>query len=206
MTLPHLSFAETKSTCFLAYDAVEGEQYRFPDDSLWYVEDDWNSIFGFKAILIRPRSASRHVTVLSFAGTDSVIDVVADIRQVGGGLPIQYMQALLRTAECQGLKYGSSLHLTGHSLGGGLAAFCSVNLRIPASTINPAPLVGAANLSALFGNHSQITNYVASGGEVVSSSPGRNPGKAVTVPARGNFFTRHLLANVAPSVALPTPE
>lgn len=200
--MSYLNFDDTKSTCYLAYDGVAGESYRFSDGTTWNIIKAWvTHITGFKAILMQPSGGTKNVTVLSFAGTDSVMDVAVDIVQAIGGMPPQYPQALFVALECQ--SRASNLFLTGHSLGGGLAAFCSVETRLSASTINPAPLVGAVSLSALFGRNSQITNYIAGGSEIVSSSPGRNPGRDVAVPARGNFFTRHSLINTAPAVPLP---
>lgn len=200
--MPELSFADTKSTCYLAYDAVKNESYRFPDGVIWKVVNSWStSITGFKAILIKPLS-QKNVVVLAFAGTDSLLDVAVDVSQVLNSTPPQYYQAFLLTRQCRN-SAGGNLFLTGHSLGGGLAAYSSVATRVPAATINPAPLVGAAGFSALFRDNSQITNYIAGGSEFVSSSPGRNPGREVAVEARGNFFTRHSLLNTSPSVPLP---
>lgn len=202
--MAHINFGETKSTSYLAYDALRGESYRFYDGSVWKVVQSWStSITGFKAILIQPSNSNRNVAVLSFAGTDSLLDAAVDVSQVLGSRPPQYHQALILTHQCNST-FGKSLHLSGHSLGGGLAAYSSVSTRLPASTINPAPLVGGASFSALFRDNSQITNYIAGGSEFVSSSPGRNPGTDVAVPAKGNFFTRHSLINTAPSVPLPT--
>lgn len=199
--LQHLAFEDTKSCCHLAYDARKGQKYRFWDGSTWDVADTWiTHINGFKAVFLRRRgNLSR--SVLAFAGTDSPIDAVVDLVQVMGLLPTQYIQALAVTMMCQ-RKY-RRFYLCGHSLGGGLAAFSSVKTRLPASTINPAPLVGAADASAFFGNHGQIVNYIAGGSECVSSSPGRNPGIDKEVPAVGNFITRHILANVNPKVPFP---
>ena len=198
-----LSLGETKGCCYVAYEGVTGEQYRFPGGQVWSVIDDLStSITGFKAVIIGDDSRR----VVAFAGTDSLIDVAVDIMQVLGGLPPQYSQAIIVAEEARRVS-SSNLFLAGHSLGGGLAAYCSAQLNIPASTINPAPLIGGATLSALFAENQQITNYIASGGEIVSSSPGRNPGTDVYVPATGGtfgFFTDHLLANVAPSIPLPS--
>ena len=200
--MPSLNFADTKSTCHLAYDAVRAERYRFSDGTVWNILDHYETrMSGFKAILIQPEGGAKVVTVLSFAGTDSILDALVDIDQATGGLPAQYLQALSRARSLSG-QY-QNLYLTGHSLGGGLAAWSSVNTMLPASTINPAPLIGAMTLSSI-GTNSQITNYIAGSGEIVSSSPGRNPGRDVHVPATGNFLTRHMVANVDPSVALPT--
>ncbi|MBK7930062.1 MAG: hypothetical protein IPJ98_22105 [Bryobacterales bacterium] len=199
--MSRLSFGETKSCCHIAYDGLKGQRYRFWDGSIWEVIDAWaTSLSGFKALAMRPQAMPGRV-VLAFAGTDSIRDVIADGAQVVGILPIQYPQALGVTNRCRRLY--PSLQLCGHSLGGGLAAYSSVQTRLDASTINPAPLVAGAGLSALFGSNQQIVNYIAGGSEVVSSSPGRNPGRDVAVPGSGNFFTRHMLSNTDPSVALP---
>lgn len=197
-----LDFAETKGSCHVAYDGVAGESYRFPDGSTWSVARHWaTAITGFKAILLTSASD----TVLAFAGTDSIVDVIVDISQVLGDLPPQYTQALILSAQAQ-RRLGTRVSLAGHSLGGGLAAYCSVHTRMPACTVNPAPLIGGATLRALVGNNSQITNYIPQGGEFVSSSPGRNPGRDVEVASAGGtfgFFTDHMLANVGPGVPLP---
>lgn len=200
-----LTLGETKGCCHVAYDGEAGENYLFPGGATWQVLQHWATrMTGFKAALMAPQGRD-DLKVLAFAGTDSMLDVAVDIIQATGGVPAQYSQALNLASSTQATS-GSGLNLAGHSLGGGLAAYCSSILRIPASTVNPAPLVGGANLSALFANNSQITNYIAVGGEIVSSSPGRNPGQDVPVPSTGGlfgFFTDHMLANVAPSIPLP---
>ncbi len=211
--MARLTFAETKSCCYLAYDAKKGERYRFPDGTIWDVVDHWATrLTGYKAIFLRRRGAVAR-GVLAFAGTNSIRDGIADAAQVIGILPIQYPQALDVAMQCQ--REYRTFKLAGHSLGGGLAAYVSVRTRIEANTINPAPLVAAAGILnpmpltaardvvATFRPNPQIINYIAGGSEIVSSSPGRNPGKDVEVPATGNFFTRHSLKNVYPSVPFP---
>lgn len=199
--MPNVSLKETKSAAYVAYDGQAGESWSFPDGNTWSITDTWhNHITGFKACLLT--TSARSFRILAFAGTDSVVDAAADVSQALGGMPPQYPQALIVAVSARDMA-GGTLHLCGHSLGGGLAAFCSVRTRLSASTINPAPLVATAGFSGWFQSQSQITNYIAGGSEVVSSSPGRNPGDDVAVPANGNFFTRHLIANTAPSIPLP---
>jgi hypothetical protein len=194
-------FKETKAASFVAYDGVRDESWQFPDGKVWTVTRTWHShITGFKSLLLT--CSSRPFAILAFAGTDSVVDAAVDIHQALGGIPPQYTQALVVASRAQ-QAHRSNLHLCGHSLGGGLAAFCSVHMRLPASTVNPAPLMTTAGLSGWFGSNRQITNYIAGGSEVVSSAPGRNPGVDVAVPATGNFFSRHSLANTDPSIPLP---
>lgn len=198
--MPRVSFREAKSAAWVGYEGRQGESWSFPDGSTWTVAQHWRTtITGFNACLL---TSSRDVRLLTFGGTDGAADVASDIHQVLGGLPPQYMQALLVTADLM-RSGGPEIHLCGHSLGGGMAAFCSVRTKLSASTINPAPLTASAGLDGLFGTNSQITNYIAGGSEFVSSSPGRNPGDDVAVPGTGNFFQRHSLVNTAPSVPLP---
>ena len=199
---PRLSFEETKGACHLAYDGEEGESYNFVGGKVWTISRAIATrMTGFKAIVMT--CSESDFTILAFAGTDSLLDVAVDIAQITSEVPLQYHQALLLTSRLQGQH--RNLFLCGHSLGGGLAAYSSVATRIPANTVNPAPLVRAANLSTLFGNNDQIVNYIAGGSEFVSSSIGRNPGRDVRVSASGNWFTRHSISNVAPGVPLPTP-
>lgn len=203
--MSRLTFAETKSCCIIAYDGKKGDRYRFPDGSSWTVIKHWaTSLSGFKAALLtcdRQNARTLRRAVLAFAGTDSIRDGIADAVQVVGILPAQYLQARILATSCKNAAL--DIKLCGHSLGGGLAVYASVCTRYEANTINPAPLVAAGGLSAWFGDHPQIVNYIAGGAEFVSSSPGRIPGKDIAVPATGNFFTRHSLANVDPRIQPP---
>jgi alpha-beta hydrolase superfamily lysophospholipase len=106
-------------------------------------------------------------------------------------------------------EHGNNLILTGHSLGGGLAAYASMrNGGIAATGVNSAPLNGVTLLSGALGNRGtqNITHYNAR--EFVSRSPGVQPGQRINVPSRnggiGGFFSNHALGNTAPDVPLPT--
>ncbi|NNE67036.1 MAG: hypothetical protein HKN33_10770 [Pyrinomonadaceae bacterium] len=201
--MPELDLGETKGVCEVAYDGEEGDRYRFPDGSTWAIQEarsTWST--GFKGVVVAPEE-DRDITVLAFAGTDSLLDVGVDIVQIAGGLPPQYSQALI-WARIVSASTRSNLVLAGHSLGGALAAYCSVSLRCPACTINPATLVGGISIASLRSNP-HITNYIAAN-EFVSSAPGRNPGTDVVVPSAGgnlSFFTDHSLSAIGPSIPLP---
>lgn len=197
--MPNITIAETKGVCHIAYDGEEGDRYSFPDGSTWSILHDVATWYtGFKAVPTKPEN--RELYVLAFAGSDSGLDFIHDGVQALGGYSVQYSQALNLTRRYM-QRYGD-LHLAGHSLGGGLAAYSSVATGLFASTINPAPLVGMMSFRALRGNP-QIINYVPMNGEIVSSSPGRNPGRDVRVTANGNFFTRHMVGNMMPDIPLP---
>lgn len=201
--MPALDVGTTKGVCEIAYDGIRGERYRFPDGSIWAIRDHRaTSLTGFKGVVAVQESSSK--VVLAFAGTDSLLDVAVDAAQVAGGLPAQYLQALVWGHQLLGQERGNVI-FAGHSLGGGLAAYCAVSTRAPACTVNPAPLIGGMTLSSL-GENAHITNYIAEN-EFVSSSPGRNPGIDVVVPSAGgmfSFFTDHSLSAVAPSIPLPS--
>jgi hypothetical protein len=207
-----LQFSETKGASSLAYNARAGEVYRFPDGKEWQVSRvHQTGLTGFRAIELRPTDPNDRRVVLAFAGTDpkSPGDLITDARQaLGLGTPIQYHQAAALAGRLQ-REHGSNLILTGHSLGGGLAAYASMrNGGIPATGVNSAPLVGATYLRGLMGRarNQNITHYNAP--EFVSRSPGVQPGQRISVPGRnsgiGGFFSNHGLDNTAPSVPLPT--
>lgn len=201
--MPVLSFAETKGVCFLAYDAEKGQQYKFPDGLIWKIIDSYSDwISGYKSILIQPESKEKEVTVLAFAGTTawSPGDLKTDLDQALGEVPPQYLIALTTAVKHQ-KEYGS-LFLAGHSLGGGLAAFSSFATKVPANTINPAPLMGKVSEKGAKSS-SQVTNFIAGDWEIVSSLPGRLVGKIVHVSGKGNCLERHGLANVAPELGFP---
>ncbi len=93
-----LSLAETKGCCYVAYDGVAGERYRFPGGAVWSVIQHWaSSVTGFKAVSLAPDSGS-DIFVVSFAGTDSLLDAVVDVVQATGGVPPQYPQAMMLAA------------------------------------------------------------------------------------------------------------
>ena len=76
--------------------------------------------------------------VLAFAGTASLLDIVADVRQALGAVPAQYEAAValaqLVHAVCP------DMVMTGHSLGGGLASLGALVTGNPAVTFNAVGL------------------------------------------------------------------
>src|SRR5690606_41892743 len=128
--MPTLTRAETKGACHVAYDGLTGERYRFPDGTIWSVVGDKATRYtGFKAVLLQPEG--RDLRVLAFAGSGSVMDFIHDGVQALGGYSHQYTQALTLTGKYRG--EGGDLHLSGHSLGGGLAPCCCGRRRLSGS-------------------------------------------------------------------------
>ncbi|MCI5133877.1 MAG: DUF2974 domain-containing protein [Candidatus Electrothrix sp. AW2] len=101
---------------------------------------------GFYARLYKATNSDLYV--LAFRGTDipSVQDVQIDIIQffLGPENTIQYQQAINNTKTVLGRPgiNRDNLILTGHSLGGGMAAYVAANLGLTAYIFNPARLGG----------------------------------------------------------------
>lgn len=202
-----LYFSETKGASLLAYNAVVGETYRFPDGKQWQVAELYETtLTGFRAVLLKTDGK----TILAYAGTNpkSIADIATDIAQATGDLPAQYTQAVSRAATCKA-KASGNFFLTGHSLGGGLAAYAGMMTRTPATTVNPAPLnFTNAAAASIIGNSKLVTNYIAGVAEVVSASQGFLIGNKIHVtPGESNplkgFFTNHALENAGTGVDFP---
>lgn len=201
-----LEFSETKGASDLAYRATVGEVYQFPDGKLWEVAEVRDDpATGFRAIVLKPLDPNDDRTILAFAGTDPTNqpDLNTNFEQWSGGdtIPQQYQQAAAFAAECQA-KYGDGLRLTGHSLGGGLAAYASgANGGIPATTINPSPINGAT--LAIFKNNPQlesaVTNYVAENESISNLPVGETVGN--DVPVEGGFEPPWWLSILHPETA-----
>jgi hypothetical protein len=101
------------------------------------VEESERRDDGFHWVLFKNRITGQYV--LAFAGTDEPVDWVHNFVQGYGlgQLSSQYAEATRIAGEFKA-KYGELLALTGHSLGGGLAAAAGMNNGIPTITFNAA--------------------------------------------------------------------
>jgi hypothetical protein len=89
---------------------------------------------GFKAAVFTDGDKA----VLAFAGSErETRDWLTNFAQGLGMDTAQYRQASAFAQECK-VQYGDKLMLTGHSLGGGLAAVASATTNTPCVTFNPA--------------------------------------------------------------------
>lgn len=75
--------------------------------------------------------------VLAYCGTDESKDWLTNLRQGLGIDDAQYNQAIALAQEAR-LAFGDEVVITGHSLGGGLAAASSLVTEVPAVTFNAA--------------------------------------------------------------------
>ena len=207
-----LEFSETKSAAGLAYDAKVGEVYRFPDGKQWEVVDvQDDSRTGFRAVALKPTDPTDNRVVVSFAGSRDGKDWKANIGQ-GLGLPTRQYRQAVDFAEKWEARNGNNVILTGHSLGGGLAAYASIKTGLRATAVNSAPLalnhLGLNPISAR-----RITQYYVPG-EALSVLNSKNPldirpGKSIAVQGRHSILDprsvgrNHSLDNVAPDIPAP---
>jgi len=116
----------------------------------------WNQIVrfgqvysGFSSVLFK--KGSEHI--LAFRGTDGGLDIDDDAQLALGFMPVQYRQAaesLKRSINNYRVSV-NKLYVTGHSLGGGLAALVSAkhSTPLPVVTFNAPGMGRAAKHSAL---------------------------------------------------------
>lgn len=180
-----LQFSETKSASDIAYDGEVGEVYQYPDGSYWRVDEVKTGDSGFRGVVLRrvvPDGEGGYVddpgdnrVVLAFAGTNGADDINDNILQGVGLTPSQYDEAEAMTNEvnAEAQQNGETLILTGHSLGGGLAAYASIQTGVPATAINSAPLANS-NVPDDSSFEGQITQYYVDG-EILTDLDESNP-------------------------------
>ncbi len=177
--------------CQLAYESSgrsKGE-YRIAGRPGWHIAEIYSS-WSFRAILVKSPSRQR---ILSFAGSDDSGDWLDNIMYGLTGMSRQHYIAV---------KLASRLRpsiVVGHSLGGGLASFVASYNRLPAFTINPAPLHIKTGLTREILEN--VTNYVVPGEALdildFIAIKHRRVGRIVHVGSRGgNPIGKHLLKNL----------
>jgi len=103
----------------------------------WSVVGTWeDEKDGFRAVLFRHRKTGRYV--LALAGTQDLNDWIANLRQGLGFVASQYEKAIALARRIMNEVGRENLELTGHSLGGGLAAAAALVNKLKATTFNPA--------------------------------------------------------------------
>jgi hypothetical protein len=138
---------------WLAYkgNGVAG-RYNFPNAGRDWTITEVYEYGSFRAIV-----ATGLKKVLAFSGTDDGWDWGDNASQELLSFSTQYDNASLLTASVK------PEVVVGHSLGGGLAAYSSVYRRVPAATINAAPLHARTRVVSAVSGSGSIINYVVSG-------------------------------------------
>lgn len=156
-------------------------RYRYEPDT-GFLEDAKG--VGFGARLSRPEND--HAIVVAFRGSNApgedehwMQDWVVDAQQGGGGTPQQYLYGAELLSEVRRAFPDANLIVTGHSLGGGIAAYSTINIadpsRITCVTYNAA---GISSLTLrqlpaeVASNAAKCVSNVRSKGDPVSAIPG----------------------------------
>ena len=131
-----------------AYQENRADINRFPVLSGWLPRrHEYDGAAGFEAISFINGTDIANSTeiVISFAGTDELVDWFANGGLAFGFATDQLKQAALYYLQVREINPGATISFTGHSLGGGLAALMGVMFDRPATTFDPAPFRASAN-------------------------------------------------------------
>ena len=150
-----LDYEEVQGLCWLPYEGcgIEG-LYEFSNGSRWTVTKVIEK-GGFRAVVVTGKGK----TILSFAGSGmQVEDWVNNFVQGLVGIS-QYYALALSLARTHPADV-----IVGHSLGGGLASYCSVYLGKRSATINPAPLnINEVSKIPIVVRNNLVINYAVVG-------------------------------------------
>lgn len=193
-----LKYAEVMGLTWLAYkgNGTKG-RYNFPNAGRDWTITDVHEYGSFRAIV----ATGANKKVLSFAGTDDGWDWGDNVAQEILSFSTQYDNASLLTSEVR------PNVVVGHSLGGGLASYSSVYQRVPAATINAAPLHARSRISSLLNGSNSVINYVVPGELLdvydMQSIQSNKIGKIIYVGSNGglNPISRHSIGELVGFVA-----
>ncbi|MBA3032901.1 MAG: DUF2974 domain-containing protein, partial [Actinobacteria bacterium] len=136
----------------VAYRDTRAEINRFPIPKEWHLvsRNPQDESTGFEASAFGNAETIFGCTeiVISYAGTDSddwTGDVAADLALVAGLASEQLLQAAEYYLQIKAINPDAKITLTGHSLGGGLAALVAVFFNETAVTFDQAPFRNAAS-------------------------------------------------------------
>lgn len=190
-----LKYEDVQGLTWLAYkgQGTPGS-WNFPNAG-----STWNLTQVFERGPFRAVLCTGPKRVLSISGTDDAEDWVDNIGQGVTGVSSQYLYAL-RVARSTAPEV-----IVGHSLGGGLASYCSIYGGRNSATINPAALnTNVASVVGMIRNGTKVINYVASGEALdildVMAPNMRRVGKIYRVRSNGSIFNpvaRHAIANLS---------
>lgn len=210
-----LDYEDVQGLCWLPYEECGKEGlYDFSNGSRWKVTKVIER-GGFRAVLAEGKGK----TILSFAGSGmQVEDWLNNFMQGLVGISPYYALALSLARS-----YPADV-VVGHSLGGGLASYCSVYLGKRAVTINPAPLnINDISKVPIVVRNNLVVNYGVVGealyylcllttpiSPVIPITPTRpigigpipamtRVGRMIWVGSNGsNMFKKHLLEHLVP--------
>jgi hypothetical protein len=141
-----LQFSETKGLSFASYDAKTGDIVQTANGKKFTTAAVEELSSGFRAAVFVPQDPNDNRRIVAFTGTQPTdrngVDIATDIQGALNSRPEQYKQAdeLISYLKEKAKEAGTNLILTGHSLGGGLAAYTAIRNDLFATTIESAPI------------------------------------------------------------------
>jgi hypothetical protein len=156
-------------------------RYRYEAET-GFIEDTESAGFGARL----SRLADGDEIIVAFRGSNApgedehwMQDWIYDAQQGGGGTPKQYVYGLELLSEVRNAFHDASIVVTGHSLGGGIAAYSTMNLADPrqltCATYNAAGISSITLLSIpndVTESAAKRISNIRSKGDPVSAIPG----------------------------------
>ena len=156
-------------------------RYRYEPDT-GFLEDSEGVGFGARL----SHSENNHKVIVAFRGSNApgedehwMQDWVVDAKQGGGGMPKQYLYGAELLSEVRRTFPDAHLVVTGHSLGGGIAAYSTIHIADPSRLT--CVTYNAAGISSLtlrqlpadvVANAEKRISNIRSKGDPVSAIPG----------------------------------
>lgn len=148
----------------------------------WQRTKTWSAFNGFYCSFFT-KSGQR--PVLSFRGTDGTIDWASNAFIFVGYTPPQYLTAYIVLKQVKNLGF-SKFYLTGHSLGGSLAARLAYSNNLPAVTFDAPGMLRTTNLiTYLFFSQEGKIIHISSDEDLVSNLTGPHLGTTENVSLPG---------------------
>jgi hypothetical protein len=149
-----------------AYVSTRSDINRLPTPASWVkLTGDPDKVTGFEAVAFIKEGSSLLTSpeiVISYSGTDpnnsnplTTPDGKTNTALAGGGWAEQLLQAAQYYLDIKAANPNATITLTGHSLGGGLAALVAVFFDVHAQTFDQAPFANSA-LSTANGDNAQL--------------------------------------------------
>lgn len=198
---------------------LSGDAYNSASTSIdgWDLVQRVNGRHDFNASIYSQTKDGQQVVGIAFRGTESAMDWTTDIWNVFFGSE-QYLEAIKLVRSVQKQYPNAEIFLTGHSLGGGEAAYAAAMTGLPAISLNGAgpsyphlASVGLANLIRRIKGHAFDRNiiHVNEQDDILTNSPAGLPWSdnvfSIDNPGVSDRFAAHLIEHLIEALRQKQP-